>query len=293
MKTHIRPAVTNYPYDIRVIEIDPGYAKQLLEMNTDNYRKLDKSRVAHYANEIRKGRWALNGESIKIKDGKVADGQHRLWAVIQANMPIMTVISFDLPGSVLSMDGGKTRTIGSRLAYQGVKNSNHVAAATKLVLQYDKGKWDINQLSQEDYADSDIVDYALKYKDHMENATRFGSRHSGIARLSVSLIAAISHITSGKSVDPEGDEFVRWFWESFLTGAGVDADEPVLLLRNRLIKANARPQDSLTSLYQRALVTLAWNKTIRGEKAKELRLRLTGPGKQALPKKLLMTTDYE
>ncbi|MFY7926737.1 MAG: hypothetical protein ACOVN5_13075 [Aquidulcibacter sp.] len=63
--------------------ITPNLAAVLLETNTTN-RKLRKSVVSKYADEMRNGDWLLTPEPIVIADtDRLLNGQHRLNAVIQ------------------------------------------------------------------------------------------------------------------------------------------------------------------------------------------------------------------
>ena len=72
----------------KVEKITPELAREYLKKNTDNYRKLARGTVRNYAEDIKNGRWELNGETIVFAEsGVLQDGQHRLAAIIQANKP--------------------------------------------------------------------------------------------------------------------------------------------------------------------------------------------------------------
>jgi len=79
-----------------VVTVTPEMAMSLLDANTNN-RPLNQQHVNRIANQIIGGKWKFNGDSIKLaKNNDILDGQHRLWAVVEAKQPIETVIVRDL-----------------------------------------------------------------------------------------------------------------------------------------------------------------------------------------------------
>lgn len=72
--------------------LTPEMASRLLEHNTLN-RPLSALHVQRIASQIVDGKWKFNGDTIKVScGGDVLDGQHRCWAVMEAKMPIETII---------------------------------------------------------------------------------------------------------------------------------------------------------------------------------------------------------
>ena len=103
-------------------EITPEEAAKLLEKNLSN-RKLAQPVVARYARDMAAGRWELNGATICVdKDGNLTDGQHRLSAVVSANVPVRMTIAHNVPFSS-TLDIGKTRNIADSLRMEyGIAN---------------------------------------------------------------------------------------------------------------------------------------------------------------------------
>ena len=80
---------------VKLVTVTPDMAFEMLEKNTRN-RKVDEKRVRQYAKDMKSSRWALNGSTIVIaEDGTLLDGQHRLWAVIEANVPVQLLIVYN------------------------------------------------------------------------------------------------------------------------------------------------------------------------------------------------------
>lgn len=79
-----------------IVTITPADAMALLEMNGTN-RPLNEQHVKRIARQISDGKWKFNGDTIKIATTKnILDGQHRLWAIIEAKTAIETIVVRDI-----------------------------------------------------------------------------------------------------------------------------------------------------------------------------------------------------
>ena len=121
--------------EYKVKTITPSDAACILEKNKVN-RALSLGRVQQYAYDIKNGLWQLNGEAIKFyEDGSLADGQHRLAAIIKANTPITTIVITGLPNTITIQDRGRNRNITDSMQLEGMSKtlaSNTVVAIAKL-----------------------------------------------------------------------------------------------------------------------------------------------------------------
>lgn len=110
--------------------ITPQLAEIYLRSNSMN-RAVDNVIVNKYANEIISGRWsAETGETLTFtKSGVLANGQHRLLAVIKSNTPtffhIITGVSED---AIHVIDTGKTRSSIASFKIKGIKNDTYIPA---------------------------------------------------------------------------------------------------------------------------------------------------------------------
>src|SRR5882724_1512617 len=78
--------------DLKKVLLTPEEAVRMLEYNHLN-RPLNDQHVKRIAAQIIDGKWEFNGDTIKFsEDGDILDGQHRLWAVVEAKMAVETVI---------------------------------------------------------------------------------------------------------------------------------------------------------------------------------------------------------
>lgn len=107
------------PYN-RVIEVTPELAAKWLEGNTHN-RALRPAAVERYAADMLAGRWGLTHQGIAFDDnGVLLDGQHRLWAIIEANMSIKFRVFFnESPSARWFTDTGNPRKNVDVLALTG------------------------------------------------------------------------------------------------------------------------------------------------------------------------------
>lgn len=124
--------------------ITPELARDYLEHNTDNYRKLSRSIVNRYAAEIAAGRWEMNGETIVFnEDGVLVDGQHRLAGVVVAGKPIKTVVIRGVRKDVSIYDMGSNRTVAQIAAHDKIDCNQTVSAAANIIVnnfRYNCGK---------------------------------------------------------------------------------------------------------------------------------------------------------
>ncbi len=74
------------------VTITPDMAMAMLERNKLN-RPLNDQHVKRIARQITAGHWKFNGDTIKFsRTQDILDGQHRLWAIIEAQVSVDTII---------------------------------------------------------------------------------------------------------------------------------------------------------------------------------------------------------
>lgn len=115
--------------------VTPDIAGEWLATNTHN-RHLRKTLVEAYARDMREGRWQFTGEPIKFAtDGTLLDGQHRLHAVVRAevDLPLLVVRGLS-PAAQDAMDTGSRRTTADALSLRGEKNAVVMSALAKMIL---------------------------------------------------------------------------------------------------------------------------------------------------------------
>jgi hypothetical protein len=128
-----------YTPNVRVVQMTAVLAEKILERNTLN-RSLRAGVVEKYARDMVTDDWPLNAETIKVTDdGRLLDGQHRLYAIILANetrpgiaVPMMVVEGLD-PAVMPTIDTGAARTFADVLTIEKETNTTMVASAIRLL----------------------------------------------------------------------------------------------------------------------------------------------------------------
>lgn len=117
-----------------ILTVTPEMADKWLGKNEGN-RKLREQRAAHLARAIQDGKYRLTHQAIAFSNkGRLLDGQHRLRAVVLSQMPIETVVAFDVPETAFEvMDAGLPRKMYERLR-SDPKNTSVATTAFRLLL---------------------------------------------------------------------------------------------------------------------------------------------------------------
>lgn len=215
--------------EIRVIT--PEIAERLLEVNKKN-RHISDYLVRQIANDIIKGQWQLNGETVIVsREGLLNDGQNRLTAIILAGKPAESFMVFGVAHATrTTVDMGRQRTTGNFLHMEGVHYSNEVAATIKLLTSYKRGiyasggsfnigKQDILTLY---HVHAALYDSTMIRFMNDRYATQVGKVPLATAYL---ILRNIDRVRS------------ETFFEKLLTGAHLPGDSPILFLRQRLLEA--------------------------------------------------------
>jgi hypothetical protein len=121
----------------RVQTITPKKATEYLEQNTAN-RPLSTRTVREFAAAMRRGEWQVTHQGIAFDtNGTLVDGQHRLAAIIEADMPVeLTVFTEVAEGAFDVLDTGKRRNAADVLAIEGEKSAVMLAAMVRTVWLY-------------------------------------------------------------------------------------------------------------------------------------------------------------
>jgi hypothetical protein len=128
--------------EILVTKVTPKLAEQWLNANTGN-RKMREGVSEKYAEDMKAGRWTTCPEPISFyDDGALADGQHRLWAIVESGC----AISFPIARGLTKEDGlnintGLTRSLvdNARISGVNVSLSNEILGVARAVAEGVKG----------------------------------------------------------------------------------------------------------------------------------------------------------
>lgn len=247
---------------LTTMTITPKIAAGILSKNTKN-RRINQYRVNLYADDMRAGRWRTTAEAIIIdKNGELQNGQHRLQAVIKANIPVeFTVITGADPADMDYIDVGVPRSAANALDLHGIPNTHVYAAAAVRIIRLDKfanttTKWTgYNTPSK-----PEVVEWV---RDHHHEL----SLETGIPKLAGSTLIALKYLVNRDSEVPD-------LWDDFNgplhSGANLGEGDPRLALRNRGLGDNP-PKKWGQGQSDMFAAILTWNYWVMGKPVKVLR----------------------
>src|SRR4051812_153789 len=125
---------------ITVETITPAQAAIYLE-HVRNPRKLRPAKATVFAADMAAGKWHLGSSSLKFDPaGELRDGQHRLAACVESNMPFPTVIYWNVTDEAIdNTDRGMARQWADVLAGRGIVNTRQVQGIVYLSWRWDNG----------------------------------------------------------------------------------------------------------------------------------------------------------
>lgn len=252
--------------------ITPEWARKILNEKNVANRPINKKHVDMLVNEIKSGRWKVNGDTICINHDRLIDGQHRLTAIAQANIMVQSFVVEGLPSDVFdTKDIGKRRSGGDTLGVRGEKNAHRLSSALIMVDKYETGRPDVSV----NYTNTQIEELLEKYPDVRQAIVTSANSHTIIPP---SVLDACSYIFS-KLDKVLFDEFLN----KVVKGIGLQEGDPFYLLRERLVK-NSLSKAKLKKSYIMALCIKAWNFSRTGTKIRFLVWRDTGDKAEAFPR---------
>lgn len=239
-----------------IMTITPEIAGDWLAINTHNRRMKDRW-VSELAGRISRDEWRLNGEPIIISEaGVLIDGQHRLAAIIMANKPIESVVTFDAPEeSYETVDTGRARQFQDTLYVNRETNYARLAAMLAWEYRLDHG---VMHRVLVNPSHAELAETLEKHPELREAAAR-GHEVAKASRLMPDSLAAWLYHKFGAFDEVKAQSF----FASLIDGANLPPGSPILALRERLI-ANRTSPSKLVKSHLAALVIKAWNAYLAG-----------------------------
>lgn len=174
------------------IDVTPELAKELMDQDNKNFRRVSQSEVKRHKNAMTTGSWFFNGDSIAInKDGLVKDGQHRLLGCIESEMPLRTfpiLIENDM-----NIDNKKKLSFDKILAGLGYANTTALAATAKILCRHHKGIKNF-YIAKYEIDNNELMQY---FESHPEILESFNFTMTYYSKCNVphSALASFFHVT--------------------------------------------------------------------------------------------------
>lgn len=256
-----------------VVNIDEAFARNALGNAAPN-RAVSRVTVNAYAREMLCGFWTLNGEPIVFDaDGKLAEGQHRMHAVLvacreRAGFCVQCLVVRGVPcGSRFNM--GRTRTIADQYRIDGGKDAAFTTSLARAVLLWS----DETGIRHSDYSTKTTYDEIadlLSSDEHILAAAAAPSADHIIARRALRFLRWLFARVPGAN---------DWF-DTVINGADLSETCPAFVLRNFLIR-NQQKKNSVSSTFfvsqfmvPVAVTIKAWNAHVQHRKIEGLRYNI-------------------
>lgn len=257
---------------VRVVEITPDYAREILDRNDLN-RSIAGAVVEKYARDMKSGAWALNGQTIKIAEtGRLLDGQHRCAAAVKARTSFPAIIVEGLAEDVFdTFDLGTRRSVAAILKDHGEANTAVLAAMIRQIWLIDN---DLIGMRNTPPTIAELLETLEKHPGARESA-RLSSKTRDIGP---SIILALHYFFRQIDAD-KADEFL----DRLSDGAMLSADSPILKLRDALLDDRANKKRRLSDLEKAALIIKAWNAHYQNRPLKVLKWQQAGVRSEEFP----------
>ena len=112
---------TNAEPHVSRMTVTPTMAGNWLENANTKNRHIREDYARRLARDMSQGRWRLTHQGIAFDShGVLLDGQHRLWGVMLADVPVEMYVWFNVTPEALDViDGGEMRSLADRLRLSG------------------------------------------------------------------------------------------------------------------------------------------------------------------------------
>lgn len=236
--------------------ITPELATKLLKANTNN-RRAKRNVVLKYAKDMVEGRWKQDTyELIKIsKTGVILDGQHRLMAVVKANVPIYFHIIYGLEDSIFDvLDTGSVRNASDVFKINGISQDSTLPSVIGFYYNLKEGGTSKSQSVNVRKTNAELLEIYLRNPEYWQH---IGHRAHSLYH-SFAKILPPSHIGGFLAFfnDFNSDDSEE-FMSQLCTGSNIRL-EIINILRNKLIteKISVHKLNSTTKM---ALIIKTWN----------------------------------
>lgn len=268
---------------VKIQTVTPAIARKWLSGNVDN-RKLRESRVVWLSRLLIDGEWELTGDAIVFDDqGVLINGQHRLSAVVVADVSARFVVLRGVPASSQEvMDQNLSRSLGDQLHRRGVPNQNVVASALQWLyhMQYSEETGNVN------YADNSLRPSFRQLLTLFEKNIEITDHTNSVSKL-----AYYTKVRQGPTlgikyrlhqIDPDETDVFFSRWQE---GIHEGKNDPIWRLREFcLMDASSHKTLGRAPAYRYvALVLKAWNYWRDGQTIERLNWTYSGTKKEAWP----------
>jgi len=255
---------------VKIETVTPAIARKWLEGNVDN-RRLRETRVVYLARILADGEWELTGDAIVFDDqGVLINGQHRLSAVVIANIPARFLILRGVPTTAQEvMDQNLSRSVADQLQRRGISYPHVIASALGWLAHFEYTE----ETGNVHYASSALRPSLRHLLSLFEQNTELAQEAQGMSKLSYHLKVRPGPTLAAKHrLIQVNSEEAEIFFKHLAEGVGLSRDDPIRRLREWCLvdKSSIRGSGRAPTYRYIAQVFKAWNFWREGESVQRL-----------------------
>lgn len=232
-------------------EISPEVAFHLLDRAPDVNRPVHQTKVMQFARLMAAGMWRPVEEQCDAfafdREGRCINGQHRMWAVIEAKKAITFEIKLGLPTEAIdSIDDHLKRSDADvyKITHGGDATAQHLAVAVRLIASRGKPRGGFDRATK--------FDALNRYKKMIDKAmalipTEGRAKVKGLT--CASMLAVLTRATHTVQLE-KLQQFVHILQTGIVTNTS--AGSAVILLRDWMMQNGAASAPLQTELYWKA-----------------------------------------
>lgn len=214
------------------LAITPEQARAWLVGNNAGNRELRETTRDAYARDMRNGDWRLNHQGIAFNDAdELIDGQHRLAGIVESGLTVTMLVSHGWPRATTqrtklmdTVDRGAARSIADVLGLQHGIESPRIVLMTAVALAM--ALIDHPKATAKMTAPA-VLTILEAFRDGIRFTAANRPKTKGLRQAPVLAAVALSFGPWPKETPA--------FLAALVSGAGLDADNPILPLRNWLL----------------------------------------------------------
>ncbi|MDR6868696.1 hypothetical protein J2Y69_003320 [Microbacterium resistens] len=271
-------SISHYPeghtvtISTQIIDMTPEQAERLLAANVRN-RNVRPDTVKFLAAQMKAGAWRLTHQGVAVAtDGVLLDGQHRLYAVVEAGVTVPMLLTTGIvPEAMTVVDTGARRSFADvlKMKFPDLTMVASVAAATAVLAKWDQGARGAELThgglaTKYRLSHAALLAYYEEHAAHIQHCVTLANRVRKSRpswKCPSTVYALIIHIFEGLDIADAAAYF-----EHLRSGAGLDFDHPILAAirwADRL--ESARDKKPGADVWA-AIFIKAWNKYRDGDK---------------------------
>lgn len=256
---------------VEIVEVDCKIAEEWLSNKFEGQRTINQSHVARLASDMESGNFTMSPDAIVRVGGRLANGQHRLSAVIKSKrkVPFIVMTSEDA-GLYKVIDCGLKRSAKDGLV--GMRHAQKIPGIARWLMAYDFGKiWYAGSSGSCEglkgrFTQVEVIDYCLEHKDDLVESVDFVWPLYGKNHVLNPSVAAALYLIARRNGNTEKVE--RFLIEVY---SGEASNSVSIDFRNRLIK-NLQSKSKLRTGYVFALAVKSFRHFINGTRPGNLKI---------------------